>query len=134
MSVKKYSNRSEEDVVRAFKSFIKVMIVNSACDFKRKYYVQNIPTVPFDELVDNKVSLSMFDDDIFFCDEISVDTIMKKIGYTNKISKSERKILNYLLDGYSKKEIAVIMGISLGGVNTVLRRLKNKIKGEKKNG
>lgn len=127
MSVKKYSNRSEEDVVRAFKSFIKVMIVNSTCDFKRKYYVQNIPTVPFDELVDNKVSLSMFDDDIFFCGlNDVVENTMDKIGYNQTLSKKESEIFNYLADGYKPSEIAVFMNISKRYVNKIIENFRRK--------
>ena len=126
------SEIKRDEVIKSFKVFIKIMIVNSACNFKRKYYTQKIETVPFDEFVENKVSLSMFDDDIFFVKRKSIEDIMSDIGYSKKISKTERKILRFIQMGYTKKEIANKTGVTVDSVNTVLRRLRNKIGGNKK--
>ena len=123
--------RDKEEVIKSFKVFIKVMIVNSACNFKKKYYTQKIETVPFDEFTENKVSLSLFDDDIFFVETKSLEDIMRDIGYNKKISKTERKILRFIQMGYTKKEIASKTGVTVGSVNTVLRRLRNKIGGKR---
>ena len=126
--------RNQEDVIKAFKVFIKVLIFNSACDFKRKYYTEKIETVSFDEFVENKVSLSLFDDDAFFVENYSLDEVMKKIGYKHKITNFERKILTLLQMGYTRNEISRRIGISTKSINMVLVRLRKKLRRDRNDG
>ena len=122
---------SDEEIVKAFKVFIKVMIVNSACNFKKKYYTQKIETISFDEFVDNTVSLSMFDNDTFFIEKNDLNELMKKIGYDGKITKKEKIVLKFLQNGYSKKEISSITGITINSIDLILSRLRKKIRRKK---
>ena len=121
----------DEEIIKAFKVFMKVMIVNSACDFKRAYYTKKLETIPFDEYVENKVSLSMFDDDAFFIEENDLSNLMKKIGYNGKVTKKEKIVLKFLQSGYSKKEIATITGITINSIDLILSRLRKKIRRNK---
>lgn len=127
MSIEEYSKRSEEEVVRAFKSFIKVMIVNNACNFKRRFYAQYIPVVPWDEYVDKEMSLSVLDDDIFFSHIDEKKDVYHKYIKKYKFSEREKQVLKLILDDYTADEIMHILKITDTNYRTILKRMRKKI-------
>ena len=64
--MRELSEKEIEIVVRAFKVFLKKIVKNSAIDFAKKVKSSRFTEVVYSDLVDEKVSLSMYDEDAFF--------------------------------------------------------------------
>ena len=64
--MRELSEKEIEIVVRAFKVFLKKVVKNSAIDFAKKVKSSRFTEVVYSDLVDEKVSLSMYDEDAFF--------------------------------------------------------------------
>lgn len=66
MSIKRYSEKEIEYVVRAFKMYAKKVVKHSAIDYARKVNSVPIIEVTFTDVIERNVSLSLFDSDTFF--------------------------------------------------------------------
>jgi len=128
------SDEQIEKTVKAFKTFIKRCITNSAIDYKRKMSKQGIIEIVYSDLIDEKVSLSIFDDDAFFVAKNDVRDAMKNIGYKKELTEKEEKVLSLVLEGLSIKDIAKELRTTDNSVSIVLYKLRRKVKGDGKNG
>lgn len=141
MNIDELNEEQLRDIKRAFTIFIMKVIKHSAIDFARKEKLQNSRIVSLNEYVNNEMSLSVFDDDIFYMendiDYRHLEKIMSQKKHQNAISKlSEReKQIIYLLYIEEKEidEIAKILNISrktiLNTKQNALNKLKNDIGG-----
>ena len=67
MNENKYSN---EEIVKAFKSFVSKVIENAAIDYARKIKNKKYNEVSFSESFSEVVSLSNYDNDTFFIEKL----------------------------------------------------------------
>lgn len=144
MEKREYSEQEIVEVVKSFKVFIKKVVKHSAIDFARKVKANKYREVVYSDLVDNKTSLSVFDDDVFFCEQ-RVDYKKIENVMTNEIHKKaisilterEKKILYLTSEEYSPAVIAKIMKTSVDCIyatrNNIKRKISKKI-GELENG
>ena len=134
MSIKKYSEKEIEYVVRAFKMYAKKVVKHSAIDYARK--VNNVPIreVVFTDVIERKVSLSLFDSYTFFSpkevkgaleDIISNPKLQLAI---KKLSKDEKKILALSIENYSTIEIARKLKLSEKTIRNKKSIIRTKIK------
>lgn len=137
MDIEQLSEEQLKDIKRAFTIFILKVIKHSAIDFARKEKVQNSRIVPISEYVNNEMSLSNFDDGIFFIQEDidyeNLEKIMSKKKHCmaiSKLSKREKQII-YLLYIKEKdvEEIAAMLQLTpktiLNTKNNALNKLRN---------
>ena len=81
----------------------------------------------YSDLVDEKVSLSLFDDDTFLSfEEKNLDEIMKNINLDIKLSKREREYLDLVIKKYSNKDIQKIMKVKDSNIWNIKSKLKRK--------
>ena len=103
MNIEELNEEQLRDIKRAFTIFILKVIKHSAIDFVRKEKLYNSRIMSLNEYVNNEMSLSVFDDDIF-CVENDIDyrylenvmTQKKHQKAILKLSKREKQII-YLL-------------------------------------
>ena len=122
MSEISYSN---EEIVKAFKSFIVKVIDYAAIDFARKIKNKKYDEVLFSEAVDEKVSLSNYDNDTFFA-----ENIYKISSIVSELSQKDRKIFYFMTKGKGNKEIAKIMNLSEKTIRNKKTLIRNIIKKE----
>lgn len=129
------SEKEVEIVVRAFKVFLKKIVKNSAIDFARKVKSSRFTEVVYSDLVDEKVSLSMYDEDAFFdIEQIGYQELEKAvsdpmISKAIKNLKLEEKLLLYLTaEDFSAKEISKKMNLKEQTIWNKKNIIKNKIK------
>lgn len=124
---------NDEEVVKAFKIFIKKVIHNAAIDFARK--VRRIEnknvTISLNEYVDKKVSLSNYDNDAFFSysniEKISTMDFLKR--RLNCISKREKQILiDFYIEKMTIKEIAEKLGTTENCIKATKSRCLKKMR------
>ena len=144
MEKREYSEEEIVEIVKSFKVFIKKVVKHSAIDYARKVKANKYREVVYSDLVDNKTSLSVFDDDVFFCEQ-RVDYKKIENVMTNEIHKKaisilterEKKILYLTSEEYSPAVIAKIMNTSVDCIyatrNNIKRKISKKI-GELENG
>lgn len=138
MNIDELNEEQLRDIKRAFTIFIMKVIKHSAIDFARKEKLQNSRIVPLNEYVNNEMSLSVFDDDIFYMendiDYRHLEKIMSQKKHQNAISKlSEReKQIIYLLYIEEKEidEIAKILNISRKTILNTKQKALNKLKND----
>ena len=100
--MRELSEKEIEIVVRAFKVFLKKIVKNSAIDFAKKVKSSRFTEVVYSDLVDEKVSLSMYDEDAFFNIENIEYKKLENIVSDPKLKKAiknlklEEKLLLYL--------------------------------------
>lgn len=136
MNIEELNEEELKDIKRAFTIFITKVIKHSAIDFVRKEKLYNSRIMPLSEYVNNEMSLSFFDDDIF-CMENNIDykdleKLMTKREHQSAISKlSEReKQIIYLLYIEEKEveEVANLLNITTKTVLNTKQNALNKIK------
>lgn len=120
MNIEELNEEQLRDIKRAFTIFILKVIKHSAIDFVRKEKLYNSRIMSLNEYVNNEMSLSVFDDDIF-CVENDIDyrylenvmTQKKHQKAILKLSKREKQII-YLLYIQEKEidEISKMLNIS----------------------
>ena len=84
----------------------------------------------------NKINNISFDEDMFFQDEniiekqlIEIEQKTQLMNAINKLPKKRQEVFTlYIINGYSRKEIANIMGISFNAVEQHLSRASNQLK------
>lgn len=128
MSVEKYSEKEIEETVKAFKTYITKVIRHSAIDFARKVKSVKYTEIVYSDLVDDIVSLSLFDEDTFFgSDELVFENEINKKAFI-RLTKKERKIILLVANGYSDEEIAKSLGITIHNVHSSKNIARNKFK------
>lgn len=137
MNIEELNEEQLRDIKRAFTIFILKVIKHSAIDFVRKEKLYNSRIMSLNEYVNNEMSLSVFDDDIF-CVENDIDyrylenvmTQKKHQKAILKLSKREKQII-YLLYIQEKEidEISKMLNISK---KTILNIKQNALKKLKK--
>ena len=103
MNIDELNEEQLRDIKRAFTIFIMKVIKHSAIDFARKEKLQNSRIVSLNEYVNNEMSLSVFDDDIFYMendiDYRHLEKIMSQKKHQNailKLSEREKNNMNIL--------------------------------------
>lgn len=127
MIVKEYSDKEIEDVVKAFKVYMKKIVRNSAVDYARIVKSVQYREVVFSDMIDYKMSLSSSDSDIFLISEED-NSLYEEIS--KLISKRELEILNLSRKGYSTKEIAKILNTTTDCIKNLKGRTRRKIRNE----
>ena len=137
MNIEELNEEQLRDIKRAFTIFILKVIKHSAIDFVRKEKLYNSRIMSLNEYVNNEMSLSVFDDDIF-CVENDIDyrylenvmTQKKHQKAILKLSKREKQII-YLLYIQEKEidEISKMLNITK---KTILNIKQNALKKLKK--
>lgn len=131
---REYSDEEIVEIVKAFKLYIKKIVKHSAIDFVRMSKKNKYKEILYSDLVDEKVSLSVFDDDTFLLSKRkSLKEVMENIGMNVKLSNRERKFLTLILNDYSKEEIKKYLNINEDNYFKIKSRIKIKME-KKKNG
>lgn len=133
MSKKQYS---DEEVVKAFKVFIKKVVHNAAIDYARKVKNGKFREVLFCELDEEEVSLSnYYRDGTFFVErqELEIDNIgfnatkrIKNIILT--LREKDQVILALSSEGKNNKEIADILGVKEKTISNRMSLIKKYVK------
>ena len=107
---REYSDEEIVEIVKAFKLYIKKIVKHSAIDFWRMSKKNKYKEILYSDLVDEKVSLSVFDDDTFLpFEEKNLEEVMKILKIDIKLTKREKEYLELVLKDYSDYEIRRIM-------------------------
>ena len=131
---REYSDEEIVEIVKAFKLYIKKIVKHSAIDFVSMSKKNKYKEILYSDLVDEKVSLSVFDDDTFLPSKRkSLKEVMENIGMNVKLSNRERKFLTLILNDYSKEEIKKYLNINEDNYFKIKSRIKIKME-KKKNG
>lgn len=128
-----YSDEEIVEIVKAFKLYIKKIVKHSAIDFWRMSKKNKYKEILYSDLVDEKVSLSVFDDDTFLpFEEKNLEEVMKILKIDIKLTKREKEYLELVLKDYSDYEIRRIMRIKDNHLSSIKSKIKRKI-GENNN-
>lgn len=136
MNIDELNEEQLSDIKRAFTIFIMKVIKHSAIDFARKEKLQNSRIVSLNEYVNNEMSLSVFDDDIF-CMENNIDyrhleKIMSQKKHQKailKLSEREKQIVYlFYIEEKEIDEIAKILNISKKTILNTKQNALNKLK------
>lgn len=128
-----YSDEEIVEIVKAFKLYIKKIVKHSAIDFVRMSKKNKYKEILYSDLVDEKVSLSVFDDDTFLpFEEKNLDEVMKELKINIKLTKREKEYLELVLKDYSDYEIRRKMRIKDNHLSSIKSKIKRKI-GESNN-
>ena len=127
MNENKFSN---EEVVKAFKSFISKVIENAAIDYAPKIKNKKYNEVSFSESFSEVVSLSNYDNDTFF-----VEKLCKINLIVSNFNEKDKKIFHLMLNGKDNKQISTIMNLSEKTIKNKKNLIRKKLKEElRKNG
>lgn len=130
---REYSDEEIVEIVKAFKLYIKKIVKHSAIDFVRMSKKNKYKEILYSDLVDEKVSLSVFDDDTFLpFEEKNLEEVMKTLKIDIKLTKREKEYLELVLKDYSDYEIRRIMRIKDNHLSSIKSKIKRKI-GENNN-
>lgn len=130
---REYSDEEIVEIVKAFKLYIKKIVKHSAIDFVRMSKKNKYKEILYSDLVDEKVSLSVFDDDTFLSfEEKNLEEVMKILKIDIKLTKREKEYLELVLKDYSDYEIRRIMRIKDNHLSSIKSKIKRKI-GENNN-
>ena len=130
---REYSDEEIVEIVKAFKLYIKKIVKHSAIDFWRMSKKNKYKEILYSDLVDEKVSLSVFDDDTFLpFEEKNLEEVMKILKIDIKLTKREKEYLELVLKDYSDYEIRRIMRIKDNHLSSIKSKIKRKI-GESNN-
>lgn len=130
---REYSDEEIVEIVKAFKLYIKKIVKHSAIDFIRMSKKNKYKEILYSDLVDEKVSLSVFDDDTFLSfEEKNLEEVMKILKIDIKLTKREKEYLELVLKDYSDYEIRRIMRIKDNHLSSIKSKIKRKI-GENNN-
>ena len=108
----------------SFEGWIRRIIVNNAIDFlrKRRDYLLSFDDSGFENLKDEDQDSVGFEEDL----QMKAELILKLI---QKLTPAYRTVFNmYVIEEYSHKDIAEILGISIGSSKSNLAKAKMKLK------
>lgn len=129
MNIESLSEDEIEEIVKAFKDFIKKVIKHSAIDYARKVKSTNYREIVYSDLVDYKMPLSVFDDGIFLFDE-KIEDRFQDDSYNramNLLSKTEKEIFKLSIEGYSNIEIANKLNTTVNCIKATKSRARRKL-------
>ena len=112
MSIKKYSEKEIEYVVRAFKMYAKKVVKHSAIDYARKVNSVPIREVAFTDVIEKNVSLSLFDSDTFFSPK-EVKGALEDIIFNPKLQLAIKKLSKENNSDYSISQLTDKFGQKL---------------------
>ena len=101
------NNERIEGVVNAFKKYVKQVVIHSAIDYARMVKKNVVKEVSYNDFAVQKMSLSIYDDDIFFSnkefefEDIENPKLFSSIG---KLTTLEKNILKLDIKGFSNIE------------------------------
>lgn len=131
---REYSDEEIVEIVKAFKLYMKKIVKHSAIDFVRMSKIEDYREIVLNDLVDEKVSLSLFDDDAFFSFSDNVEFSFEQIQNSNmkkvisKLSKLEIKVWELSINGYNNNEISKILNIEVRTVENAKYHSKKILK------
>lgn len=132
MSIKDYSEKEIEYVLKAFSTYIKLVVNHAAIDYARKLKSQKYNVISLSECVEKEMSLSMYDNGIFLFSEIDdSDDIFSNSKYNRafkKLTKKEQRILKLYSKNYTPYEISKVLKITQSNVTTIKSRAVIKFK------
>ena len=136
MNIEELSEKELKDIKRAFTIFMTKLVRCSYLNFIKKETLKNSRIVPLNEGIINKVSLSNFDNGIFFVENKANDNEIGKIMTKNKhnnailkLSKRERQILKAIyIDKKKNEEVAKEFNISYKTVSNTRITAINKLR------
>lgn len=129
---REYSDEEIVEIVKAFKLYIKKIVKHSAIDFVRMSKKNKYKEILYSDLVDEKVSLSVFDDDTFLpFEEKNLDEVMKELKINIKLTKREKEYLELVIKKYSTKDIQRIMKVKDSNIWNIKSKLKRKVEKNK---
>lgn len=110
---------SDEEIVKAFKTYIKKVVHNAAIDYARIVKSAKYKEVLFSELIDRKVSLSNYGSGTFLIEKnlfkeqnLDSNTIYKFRKIISTLKEKDQIILRCSFMGKSNVEIAQILNLS----------------------
>lgn len=135
---------SNEEIRSTFTNFIKKIIVNESINYSKKVSLTNKAEVSLNNIfIDEKMSLSIFDDDIFYAFNRKIDykTLENELSnpnyfYAMKTLSDRQKLILYLtiIEELSIKEVAKIIGTSENNISSsktqAIKKFINNIKEE----
>lgn len=125
---KEYSDEEVVEIVKAFKLYMKKIVKHSAIDFVRMSKSVSYREIVYSDLVDEKVSLSKFDDDAFFSfEETNLNEVMGNLKINIKLTKREKEYLELILQDYSDSEIRKKMNITENYLYFIKYEIRKKI-------
>lgn len=122
MNENKYSN---EEIVKAFKSFVSKVIENAAIDYARKIKNKKYNEVSFSESFSEVVSLSNYDNDTFFIEKLCKINLI-----VSNFNEKDKKIFHLMLNGKDNKQISTIMNLSEKTIKNKKNLIRKKLKEE----
>ena len=122
MNENKYSN---EEIVKAFKSFVSKVIENAAIDYARKIKNRKYNEVSFSESFSEVVSLSNYDNDTFFIEKLCKINLI-----VSNFNEKDKKIFHLMLNGKDNKQISTIMNLSEKTIKNKNNLIRKKLKEE----
>lgn len=136
MNIEELNEEELRDIKRAFTIFITKVIKHSAIDFVRKEKLYKSRIMPLSEYINNEMSLSFFDDDIFSMenniDYKDLEKLMTKREHQSAISKlseREKQIIHLLyIEEKEVEEVANLLNITTKTVLNTKKNALNKIK------
>lgn len=129
---REYSDEEIVEIVKAFKLYIKKIVKHSTIDFIRISKKNKYKEILYSDLVDEKVSLSVFDDDTFLLfEEDNLNDIMRNLEVDIKLTEREKQYLSLILKDYSNCEIKRIMKITDNNIYNIKLRIRKKIEGKR---
>lgn len=134
MKLEDYTEAEIESVVKAFKAYMKKMIIHLSFNYAKKLKKRKYLIVELNENTTKQVSLSINDEDIFFCAENMFSQKLCELTENKKLKKAlsllkerEEKILYFYITGYSVEEISEITKLSQTNIRKIKSRAVKKI-------
>ena len=137
MNIEKLNEKELKDIKRAFTVFMTKLVRCSYLNFIKKETLKNSRIVPLNEGVVKKMSLSNYDNGIFFIENIIKDNELEQImtkkehsKAVSKLSRREKQVIKALyVDDKDIEEIAKELDITektvLNTKNSALDKLRN---------
>ena len=137
MNIEKLNEKELKDIKRAFTVFMTKLVNHHSINFIKKLKLNYARNLPFNEGIIYKVSLSNYDNGIFFIENIIKDNELEQImtkkehsKAVSKLSRREKQVIKALyVDDKDIEEIAKELDITektvLNTKNSALNKLRN---------
>lgn len=124
----------ENKIIREFNNFMKVMIKNAGINFYNLNSARMNRIVSFDEPIKLEASLSIEDNGAFSFDKyININELSDYFENTalinsiNKLSKTEKKLIEFLINNLDDVEISAQLNINIRTLQNKKSLIKKKI-------
>ena len=137
MNIEKLNEKELKDIKRAFTVFMTKLVNHHSINFIKRLKLNHARNLPFNEGIIYKVSLSNYDNGIFFIENIIKDNELEQImtkkehsKAVSKLSRREKQVIKALyVDDKDIEEIAKELDITektvLNTKNSALDKLRN---------